>query len=513
MGKKQGNTPEQPKKTSVQSGQKGEQMGMEETAFYTYVSKLLQETGHMTQTAPIYANCSIQTALFIENERSVTLSETDCATLGYVSHVSLLAELTWSDGAEKVQLYAVTTDFPQAHRSQDIAETHRLLQGAWRNRHSIVFFQNADAWAVSFADDEMCSVLSDWFPFADEDTAVSARLSIENISLSDSTAYFQDFQYAMARDYYVHPISRSAARYAWLPRDLYKTQYIEETDVLTEPYVSQEEFRSIVHENICYYENEYGDDYVTASNTQTDQAEAERQAKEIALQSLVLAIQQVQQRKQAEAKEQQARKIAVHRLVVALKKIIEKAERLEREKAERQAKAEAERQAKEIALQSLVLAIQQVQQRKQAEAKEQQARKIAAHRLAVALREIIEKAERLEREEAERQAKEAIERIEQCTRQHDETVSRLQQRCRAEMELVQAELVSVSARLFQLEQALARLHILQFKKKKDLMSERDELLLKQKKLQLLLAKIEDSLQKQLAAEDIAYARSLATLQQ
>lgn len=387
MYKKQGNTPEQPKKTSVQSGQKGEQMGMEETAFYTYVSKLLQETGHMTQTAPIYANCSIQTALFIENERSVTLSETDCATLGYVSHVSLLAELTWSDGAEKVQLYAVTTDFPQAHRSQDIAETHRLLQGAWRNRHSIVFFQNADAWAVSFADDEMCSVLSDWFPFADEDTAVSARLSIENISLSDSTAYFQDFQYAMARDYYVHPISRSAARYAWLPRDLYKTQYIEETDVLTEPYVSQEEFRSIVHENICYYENEYGDDYVTASNTQTDQAKAERQAKE------------------------------------------------------------------------------------------------------------------------------AIERIEQCTRQHDETVSRLQQRCRAEMELVQAELVSVSARLFQLEQALARLHILQFKKKKDLMSERDEILLKQKKLQLLLAKIEDSLQKQLAAEDIAYARSLATLQQ
>lgn len=52
--------------------QKGERMGMEETAFYTYVSRLLQETGHMTQVAPIYANCSIQTALFIENEQNET---------------------------------------------------------------------------------------------------------------------------------------------------------------------------------------------------------------------------------------------------------------------------------------------------------------------------------------------------------------------------------------------------------------------------------------------------------
>ena len=502
-------------------------MGMEETAFYTYVSKLLQETGHMTQAAPIYANCSIQTALFIENERPVTLSDTDCATLSCVSHVSLLTELTWSEGTEKVQLYAVTTDFSKAHRSQDIAETHRLLQGAWRNRHSIVFFQNADAWAVSFADDRSSHVLSDWFSFADEDTAVSARLSIENISLTDSTAYFQDFQYAMAREYYVHPISRSAARYALLPRDLQKTQYDDEADILTEPCISQEEFRSMVHENICYYENIYGDDYVASCNPQTDTEEAERKAKEEA-------------ERQAEI-EQQARATAVVQLATVLRNVIAKAERQAKEEAERQ--AEIERQAKETAIRQLATVLRNVIAKAERKAKEEaerqaeierQAKETAVVQLATVLRNVIAKAERQAREEAERQA--AIERqaratavvqlaialrniiakaerVAQLTRQHDETVSQLQRRYRSEMELVQAELVSLSARISQVEQTMARLHILQFKKKKALMAERDELLQKNKKLQLLLAKIEDSLEKQLAREDIAHATALAALQQ
>lgn len=424
-------------------------MGMEEALFHTYVSKLLREAGHMTQTAPIYANCSIQTALFIENDRQVTLSETDCATLSYVSHVSLLTELTWS-GTEKVQLYAVTADFPLAHRSQDIVETHRLLQGAWHNRHSIVFFQNADAWAVSFADDDMTQVLSDWFPFADEDSAVSARLSIENISLSDCTAYFQDFQYAMARDYYVHPISRTGARYAWLPRDLLQAKYEENTDILAEPCVSQDEFRSIIHGNICYYENVYGDDYVEPCYTKIEKGKAERKAKE------------------AERKAKEA-------------------ERLAKAEAERKIK---ERQTKIAAIRQLATAIQQVQLSKQAK-----------------------EAERIAREETERKAKEAIARIEQLGKQHDETVSRLQQRCRAEMDLVQVELSSVSARLFQVEQAFVRLHILQFKKKKQIKAEQDTLLQKQKKLQLLLVKIQESLQQQLEQEDKAYAQALAMLQQ
>ena len=459
-------------------------MGMEEALFHTYVSKLLREAGHMTQTAPIYANCSIQTALFIENDRQVTLSETDCATLSYVSHVSLLTELTWS-GTEKVQLYAVTADFPLAHRSQDIVETHRLLQGAWHNRHSIVFFQNADAWAVSFADDDMTQVLSDWFPFADEDSAVSARLSIENISLSDCTAYFQDFQYAMARDYYVHPISRTGARYAWLPRDLLQAKYEENTDILAEPCVSQDEFRSIIHGNICYYENVYGDDYVEPCYTKIEKGKAERKAKEAERKA-----------KEAEHKaEAEAKKAAVGQLANVLREIIEKAERLEREEVERLAKAEAERKIKErqtkiAAIRQLATAIQQVQLSKQAK-----------------------EAERIAREETERKAKEAIARIEQLGKQHDETVSRLQQRCRAEMDLVQVELSSVSARLFQVEQAFVRLHILQFKKKKQIKAEQDTLLQKQKKLQLLLVKIQESLQQQLEQEDKAYAQALAMLQQ
>ncbi len=531
-------------------------MGMEEALFHTYVSKLLREAGHMTQTAPIYVNCSIQTALFIENDRQVTLSETDCATLSYVSHVSLLTELTWA-GTEKVQLYAVTADFPLAHRSQDIVETHRLLQGAWHNRHSIVFFQNADAWAVSFADDAMTQVLSDWFPFADEDSAVSARLSIENISLSDCTAYFQDFQYAMARDYYVHPISRTGARYAWLPRDLLQAKYEEDTDILTEPCVSQDEFRSIVHGNICYYENVYGDDYVEPCYTKIEKGKAERKAKEAeriaraeaeakkaAVGQLANVLREIIEKtkrlERAEAEriaraEAEAKKAAVGQLANVLREIIEKTKRLERAEAERIAKAEAEARKAAVGQLASVLreiiekaerleraeaeriARKEVERKAKAEA-ERQAEIAAIRQLAVAIRQVqlskqAKEAERIARAEAERKANEAIARIEQLGKQHDETVSRLQQRCRAEMDLVQVELSAVSARLFQVEQALVRLHILQFKKKKQIKAEQDTLLQKQKKLQLLLVKIQESLQQQLEQEDKAYAQALAMLQQ
>lgn len=440
---------------------------MEETEFLMYISSLLQESGHMMQTTPIYANQSIQTVLFLENDRTVSLSATDCATLSYVSSISLLTQLQWGK-ADTVQLYAVTAHFPYFHRSQDIAETHRILQSAWRNRHSIVFFQNEDMWAVSFADDTMSHVLSDWFPFETDDEAVLARLSIENMSLSDSTAYFLDFQYAMVREYYRYPISRSEARFALLPRDYRLEKYNEDTDVLTADSMSVEEYRTLLREEIFYYEFRYGNDYVTPHYINDGKVAVEREATHHA----------------CEEAERQAKTKAICQIAMVLQQVIEKAKL-----------AEIERQMHEAMASHIAAACQQIVER--------------AKHIEEAEREAKEKAERQAKAEAERLAREAADKRERMRCAHEERVKQLQKQCDIELDTVQSALSAVTLRLAEIEQSMTRLHIFQFSKKKAMRTEQTNLEQKEKKLRLLYSRINNSFVEQLKKENDSYAQALA----
>lgn len=358
---------------------------MEEALFCSYVTELLREAGHMTQPAPIYANQSIQTTLYIENERTVSFSQTDRETLSCVSHVSLVTQLQW-DKAETVQLYAVTVHFSHRHRSQDIAETHRLLQRTWRNRHSIVFFQNDDMWAVSFADDTLSYVLSDWFPFAAEETEILDRLSIENMSLSNGTAYFQDFQYALAREYYKHPISRSEARFALLPKDYLLTKYKEDGDYLSESCVSPDEFHSLLKDRIFYYEYQYGDDYVAPCYTDAHQAETKRQIDEV-----------IEQQTKAEAL-RQARSEMATCLVMVLRQVLEERQHIANEKAQQQARAEE--------MQQVAIALQKVIAKAQIEEAERHLQEAMARQIATAFQQIEVRAERIEASQQQARAEE-----------------------------------------------------------------------------------------------------------
>ena len=184
---------------------------MNGSLFYEYVAALLQDSGHMVSSSPVYVNHSSKETLYFDSDNEVALSQSERNLLSIIDNVSLLAELRWTDSTnvffETVNIYSVTVDFPNRTRSQNVTEVHRLLHKFWSCTHSIVFFENRGTYIISFADSKQSSILSDWFPVcADYDDVVN-RIHIANMSLNSSHEYFEDFIYAIAREYYLHPIS------------------------------------------------------------------------------------------------------------------------------------------------------------------------------------------------------------------------------------------------------------------------------------------------------------------
>lgn len=253
---------------------------MVDTQFYGYVSKLLYDAGHMITSAPVYTNHSASEALYIDSAKDVTTSRFDRTLLMQLSNISLLAELTWpgvvEDLTETVHIYSVTIDISENNRSQIVADTHRLLHQYWDCHHSIIFYKNRNQYIISFADKDQSHILSDWFDINVDYDEVVERIDTANISLESSISYFSDFIYAIAREYYLYPISVEEATYSMIPVTFVASAFGVKTEA------SKDDVKALAKANLLYYETLYGDDYVAPVLVGYDeQAQFRRMATEL----------------------------------------------------------------------------------------------------------------------------------------------------------------------------------------------------------------------------------------
>ena len=238
---------------------------MDDKLFYEYVLSLLFEAGHVITPFPIYRNHTSNEALYIDSKEDVVLNRFDRGLLSLMDNVSLLADIKWpgvvDELDENVQIYSITVNFSNRCRSQSVADIHHLMQRYWNCTHSIVFFKHCEKYIVSFANNVCSHILSDWRNVGMDYDDIIDRICVGNISLTTSNEYFHDFLYAVAREYYIRPISFEEASYGLMPAD-----YIIKS-LASDISFSKDEIKEIIQSNLVAFETVYGDDYVEPKYT------------------------------------------------------------------------------------------------------------------------------------------------------------------------------------------------------------------------------------------------------
>ncbi len=238
---------------------------MDNMNFYEYAFSILAEAGHVIASVPVYVNHSSSEVLYIDSSKDVVTNRFERDLLSLIDNISLLVEVRWTgivpELDENVQIYSATADFSECCRSQNIADIHRLLQKYWDCAHSIVFFKNKESYLISFADKDRSHILSDWFPITYEWDKVVERIGVENIAIDTCDNYFEDFIYAIAREYCIHPISFEEASYNLMPLNyILKSLY---SDIP----LSRDDIKNMIKNNLLFYELMYRDDYVEPQYT------------------------------------------------------------------------------------------------------------------------------------------------------------------------------------------------------------------------------------------------------
>ena len=238
---------------------------MDDKQFCEYVLSLLFEAGHVITPFPIYRNHTSNEALYIDSKEDVVLNRFDRGLLSLMDNVSLLADIKWpgvvDELDENVQIYSITVNFSNRCRSQSVADIHHLMQRYWNCTHSIVFFKHCEKYIVSFANNVCSHILSDWRNVGMDYDDIIDRICVGNISLTTSNEYFHDFLYAVAREYYIRPISFEEASYGLMPAD-----YITKS-LASDISFSKDEIKEIIQSNLVAFETVYGDDYVEPKYT------------------------------------------------------------------------------------------------------------------------------------------------------------------------------------------------------------------------------------------------------
>lgn len=118
-------------------------------------------------------------------------------------------------------------------------------------------------------------------------------------------------------------------------------------------------------------------------------------------------------------------------------------------------------------------------------------------------------AERREREHLEAERREKM--LDELRSIHDDTVRKLQQQYMMESEAINKELQFVSRRITEVSIQLSQLSFLRFFEKRNLKSERDNLILKQNELRSELSALESTFNAQIAQETERYEESVRVL--
>ena len=462
-----------------------------------------------------------------------------------IDNVSLLVDLKWpgvvDELSESVQIYSMTIDVSDKNRSQVVADIHHLLHQYWDCHHSIIFFKNKDQYIISFADKDQSHVLSDWFDIDVDNDDIVDRLNIGCLSLEASNDYYNDFVFAVAREYYIYPISFENASYGMMPLD-----YVT-SGLATEFGVYKEDVKALIRNNMRIYEMLYGDDYVAPIYDGVDtQASFQRMAAELERISFELELAaEMEDEPQPSMFDDDAIDDgfvdddildefeddidpAIFDDPVLMVKWLEKRQKqLDKNLGEEMHRAgDQQRQETECCEQEHLEAERREQEHLEAERREQErleAERREQERLEAERREQERlEAERREQErlEAERRKQERLEaerrkqehledmrkKLDELEERHCQMLIQIQNRYSIDIEQVNSELETIARRLLENERRIMSLGFLQFVEKKNLKAEQEMLVSRQTQLSARRNGIENRLMAEVDEENRRYHR-------
>lgn len=185
--------------------------------------RLFHVAGHTSSLDAAIPDRDIKHFVYLDIRHDRVLMPQDWIFLDQVSSASLL----FSNGPQRfderycgggVDYYAISLRSSRRGRSVSAHGVHGVLSRLSAEDLSIVLFAADDFCMFSLArrDRGHCCdiVLSDWFALSSvEDPDVLTRIDARNFSCDSAIDFFYDFAYAIARPYYIYPVSYEYARY------------------------------------------------------------------------------------------------------------------------------------------------------------------------------------------------------------------------------------------------------------------------------------------------------------
>lgn len=187
-----------------------------------YMMTIFKTTGHIDTITPIFNNHTSKEVVYFDCAETVLITDTQEALLKYFENVSCLFKLDGQKGSfqksdnEAISVYSAELICRETMRTQIAYEIHRLLHSLIVEKYTIIIFGFEGQILFSFASDDRDYIMSDWFD-ADNKDEILERIHIANMSLKSAKDYFSDMAYSVAREYYLHPMSKEFVQYSLLP--------------------------------------------------------------------------------------------------------------------------------------------------------------------------------------------------------------------------------------------------------------------------------------------------------
>lgn len=229
-----------------------------------YAFKVFKETKHTYQSEPTIPASGIKEFVYFRFPNTQVFSTDDWKILNRIHSIALLFSKnadSFEDGRsdDSIDYFSTCLQVDHSDRSTIAHDAHAIISRLSSSNFTVVLFEVNEEVMLSFAIKDHAGrsqiILSDWYSLDDMDNfEIQIRLDATYYSYSSVLDYFYDFQYSMARDYYIYPISYDYAYYQMMPRQL---KISENIDIVTRDMVND-----IAQENYNAVIIEYKDDYV-----------------------------------------------------------------------------------------------------------------------------------------------------------------------------------------------------------------------------------------------------------
>lgn len=235
------------------------------SSFYEYALDLLRCAGHVTDIAPAYKNHSAERVVFFDLPCSVGLSEWDRKLLNQFTDVSELFSIkrnfTAQDAPTAIRCFSLEVSYNGRSTCELISQIAKLLCKVASSAGVIVLAKCENRMTFAFSGYGINNVLSDWFWIGRDTEELIEKINIANMSCRNTSTFFFDFIYSIARSYYFY--NPRVHSYIDIPSD-----YLDREG---KDYSGKDEIKRLLAHLSNASILQYGDDYLEIEFTGNEQ--------------------------------------------------------------------------------------------------------------------------------------------------------------------------------------------------------------------------------------------------